>query len=153
MPVPRRVWDSCTIISYLAGKQVAADCRLIIGQAERTELEIVVSVLAEAEVVKLDGELQQDCEAMIREFFGRDYIIRAALDIPVAALARELVRRYQGLKPLDAVHIATALHHNIPVLETYDAGMIKLVNGKEGNPPLIIRNPTYEGTMPLPFDV
>jgi len=149
MPPTRRVWDSCTIINYLAGRQVAADCKLIIDQAERGELEIVVSVFAEAEVVKLDGELQQDSEALIREFFGRKYIIRAALDVPVATLVRDLVRNNRGLKPYDAIHIATALHHNIPILETYDEGMIKLGAGKEGNLPLIIRKPTCEGMRPL----
>jgi predicted nucleic acid-binding protein len=149
MPPVRRVWDSCTIINYLAGRQVAADCQFIINQAERGELEIVVSAFAEAEVVKLDGELQQDSEELIREFFGRNYIIRAALDIPVAALVRELVRNNKGLKPYDAIHIATALHHKIPILETYDERMIKLGSGKSGSLPLIIRNPTFEGMRPL----
>jgi predicted nucleic acid-binding protein len=151
-PPPRRVWGSSTIINYLAGKEVAQDCKLIIQQAERGELEIVTSILAEAEVVKLEGELSENAEARIREFFGRDYVIRAALDVPVVELARDLVRRYRGLKPLDAVHIATALHHNIPILETFDEKMIRLVNGKEGDPPLVVRNPLYEGTRPLPFD-
>ena len=103
-------------------------------------------------MVKVEAELSEDAEARIREFFGRNYVIRAALDVPVVELARDLVRRYRGLKPLDAVHIATALHHNIPILETFDGAMIRLVNGKVGNPPLVVRNPLYEGTLPLPFD-
>jgi predicted nucleic acid-binding protein len=152
-PPPRRVWCACTIINYLVGKEVAAECKLIVEQAKRGELEIVTSILAEAEVVKLEGGLSEGAEARIREFFGRNYVIRAALDVPVVELARDLVRRYRGLKPLDAVHIATALHHNVPILETYDGDMIRLVNGKEGNPPLIVRNPLYEGTRPLPLDM
>lgn len=149
MPPSRRAWDANAIIYYLAGNAAAQpECDLIIEEAKRGDTEIVVSVLAEAEVVKLDKELDQDAELMIREFFGRPYIVRAALDIPVAQLARTLVRRYAGMKPPDAIYIATALHHGIPVLETYDERMIK-VSGKEGNPPLIIRRPTYEGPRRL----
>jgi len=110
----------------------------------------VVPVLSEAEVVKLDNEQDAAAEEMIEEFFGRPYIIRAALEPQTAKIARGLVRRY-GLKPLDAVHIATALRNQVPILETYDNQMIG-VSGKEGNPPLIIRNPTYEGQHPLPLD-
>jgi len=145
----RRVWCSCTIIYYLAGYPAAKpECDLIIKAAERGETEIVVPALSEAEVVKLDNEVDDDAELMIEEFLSRSYIIRAALDPPTAKLARTLVRRYSGVKPLDAVHIATALQHNIPILETYDEGMIRL-DQKEGNPPLIIRRPIYEGPRPL----
>ena len=76
MPPQRRLWDSCTIIHYLAGVPVAKPCELILEQAERGELEIVNSALAEAEVVKLDKELDEDSEKMIVEFFGRDYVVR-----------------------------------------------------------------------------
>jgi len=149
LPPTRRLWCSCTIIYYLAGYPAAKpECDLIIEEAERGETEIVVSVLSEAEVVKLDKELDTDAELMIEEFFGRSYIIRAALEPQTAKKARALVRRYPGIKPLDAVHIATALQHDVPILETYDNGMIA-ISGKEGNPPLIIRQPTYEGKRPL----
>ena len=54
MPNPRRLWDSCTIIDYLAGKTDVADaCSKVIEQAERGELEIAVSVLATFEVAYL----------------------------------------------------------------------------------------------------
>lgn len=104
-------------------------------------------------MAKLGEELEEEeAELMIREFFGRDYIIRAALDAAIAQRARSLVRRYKNapkLKPLDAVHIATALHHNIPLLETYDDDMIKVSEREGDNPPLVIRKPTYEGALPF----
>lgn len=68
-------------------------CQLIIEQAERDELEIVVSAVAAAEVAFLGGYSEEDSEDMIREFFGRDYIILVAVDAPLAALARSLVSR------------------------------------------------------------
>ena len=133
---------------YLSGHPASQpECDLIIEEAERGGTEIVVSALAEAEVAKLDAETDERAESVIREFFGRSYIIRAALDPPVAQLARRLVRRY-GLKPLDAVQIGTALRYGIAALETYDNGMIA-ISGREGNPPLVIRQPTYEGPRQL----
>ena len=143
MPPPRRLWDSCTIIYYLAGKaEDNPECPEIIAQAKRGELEIMVSMLAEAEVAKVDDELGpgDDSESMIREFFGRSYIVRVALEVEIAREARRLVRVYKGMKPLDAVHIATALRYAVPILETYDAEMLKRT-GQEGEPPLIIRKP------------
>jgi predicted nucleic acid-binding protein len=147
----RRLWCACTIIDYLKGAERASpDCPQIIEQAERGETEIVVSALAEAEVVKLDADDDQ-AEEKIREFFARPYVIRVALDIRVAETAREIARKY-ALKPLDAVHVASALRANVPVLETYDETMIVRVDGREGSPPLRVRHPAYEGQMRLAVD-
>lgn len=144
MPPPRRLWCSCAILYYLAGRQEAhPDCQQILDQGERGQLEIMVSVLAEAEVAKLEGGRDDDAELRIREFFGRNYVIRAGLEVAIAREARRLVRTYAGIKPLDAVHIATALHHKVPILETYDTDMMK-ISGKEGDPPLTIQRPTYD---------
>jgi len=133
----------------LAGYSSAKDCDQIIEAAKRGEVEIVVSAFAEIEVAKLDDP---NAEAIIREFFGRPYVIRAALEIGVAEIARELLRKHRGLKPGDAVHVATALHYDVPVLETYDDDDLIPLNGKvskSGHPPLTIRHPVYEGQTRL----
>ena len=151
MPPPsRRVWCSCTVIYYLVGKSEAEPCRQIVEQIKREpgQHEIIVSVLAEAEVVKLEDVEDDIAEKRILEFLGRDYVVRVPMDILIAEDARRLVRKYQ-IKPLDAVHIATALYHEIPILETYDEEMIERVNEKEGMPPLVIRKPVYEGQLSL----
>jgi predicted nucleic acid-binding protein len=109
MPLPRRLWDSCVIIDYLAGSAGMAEvCSKIITQAENGELEIVVSTIATIEVAYLQGHDEQDSEARIRELFGRDYIIPIAIDARVALEARKLVRKYRSstkLKPPDAAHL------------------------------------------------
>ena len=149
MPPPvRRVWCSCVIIDYLAGKTHAAACEEVINHAKSGQIEIVVSALAEAEVVKLDGHLQENAEAMIAEFFERDYVIRADLGPLVAKRARTIVRDYH-LKPLDAVHVATAIEQRIEILETYDGDMITAVDGQkfdvEGVELMLgARNPIWE---------
>ena len=113
MPAPRRLWDSSVIIDYLAGRaEVGEACTKIVEQAERGEIEIVVSALAAVEVAFLRGSDDQESESMIRELFGRSYIIPVAIDMRLASIARSLVRKYRTsprLKPPDAAHLATAI--------------------------------------------
>lgn len=145
----RRLWDACTIIDYLAGTPRAQPCRDYIKQVERErgQHEILVSLWTEAEVVKVDGVADAEAEKRILEFFGRNYVVRAALDLAVAEKARYLVRTY-NIKPPDAVHVATALVHAVPIMETFDGELVAL-SGKDGNPRLVIREPFYEGPRRL----
>ena len=153
MPPLRRLWDSCVIIDYLAGREeVKEACSMIIEQAERGEIEIVVSAMATIEVAYLAGFDDQVAEERIRELFGRSYVVPVAIDMRVASLARDIVRRYRTVakvKPPDAAHLATALQWQIPIVETTDPHLLRL-NGLEGDPPIVIRKPQYEGTRPMP---
>lgn len=151
MAIPRRLWDSCVILGYLSGqKDIKTDCEQIIQQCERGELEIATSTLAQAEVAYIQGLSPQESEALILDFFSRKYVIPIAFDIAVARTARRLIRAYKNhkLKPADAVHIATAIQWNLPIIETMDPGLLAL-SKKEGNPSLIIRRPRYEGPAKL----
>ncbi|HLG68916.1 MAG TPA: PIN domain-containing protein [Chloroflexota bacterium] len=128
-------------------------CNQIIQQAERGQTQIVVSTLALAEVAKIDGLQDSQAEDKIKEFFDRHYVIPAAVDIAVADIARYLVRKYTiapKLRPMDAIHIATAMLYRVPVLETFDSDLWK-VSGQEGDPPILIQTPTYVGTVSM-FD-
>lgn len=149
MPAQRRLWDASVIIGYLAGQQDLAEvCENIIERAEPGEVEIVVSAMATIEVAYLQGLDDQDSEAKILELFSREYIIPAAIDVRVASIAREIVRKYKGgprIKPPDAAHLATAIQWGIPVVETTDLDLLRL-DGLEGNPPVIIRRPLPEGS-------
>ena len=153
MAASRRLWDSSVVIGYLAGSpEVAEDSTLIIEQAEHGDLEIVVSAMATIEVAYLEGLDDQDSEAMIREFFGRSYIIPVSIDVRVASIARDLVRRRRNgpkTKPPDAAHLATAIQWGIPLIETTDPDLLRL-DGLEGSPPVTIRRPLYEGPQRLP---
>ena len=153
MAKPIRLWDSCVIIDYLGGNDaVRQACSGIIAQAERGELEIMVSALATVEVAYLRGLSDQDSEAMITELFGRDYIIPAAVDVRVATEARRLIRKYRSgpkIKPADATHLATAIQWSIPVIETTDPDLLRF-NQREGNPRITIRQLSYEGLRPIP---
>ena len=131
---------------------LAATCPQIIEQATRGEVEIVVSTMAATEVAYLEGLDDRDSEAKIREFLSRGYVIPVALDVRVAATARELIRRHRGtlrLKPPDAIQLATALHLGIPILETMDRDLLRL-DGVAGSPPVTVRQPLYEEPQRLP---
>ena len=153
MPGQRRLWDSSVIIGYLAGQQELADpCGNIIGGAARGELEIVISTIATIEVAYLEGVDDLVSEARIQELFSREYIIPAAIDMGVSAIARVLVRKYRGgpkIKPPDAAHLATAIQWQIPVVETTDPDLLRL-DRLEGDPPIVIRKPFYEGSIRMP---
>lgn len=56
--------------------------------------------------------------------------------------------QYEGLKPKDATHVATAVRAKVDVLETFDDGLIKL-SGKVGNPLLPIRRPYFPKQLEL----
>ena len=115
-------------------------------------MEIVVSAMATIEVAYLEGLDDQDSEAKIRELFNREYIIPVAIDVGVAFIARELVRKYKvgpKIKPPDAAHLATAIQWRIPMVETTDADLLRL-DGLEGDPLITIRRPLYEGTLRMP---
>jgi predicted nucleic acid-binding protein len=57
----------------------------------------------------------------------------------VAESAQDLVWDH-GVKPKDAIHVATALEAKVQALETFDDGLLKK-SRKIGVPPLLIRKP------------
>jgi len=63
----------------------------------------------------------------IRKFFRRSYIRVYNLDRKLAEAAQNLVWN-QGIKPKDAIRVATAIHLKADVLETFDQDLI----GKSG---------------------
>ncbi len=152
MPPARRVWDSCIVIGYLAGYPALQEqCELIIDSAKRGEVEIVVSALAMIEAAYLTGYSDNDAEARIREFFGRRYVVPVQIDVPIAVIARDLIRRHRNtrkIEPGDATHLATAIQWKIPILVTTDPDLLRF-NRVEGNPLIVVREPHSDGGRTL----
>ena len=117
-------------------------------------MEIVVSALAMIEAAYLVGYSDNDAESRIREFFGRRYVVPVQIDAPIAAIARDLIRRHHDTRridPGDATHLATAIQWKIPIIETTDDDLLRF-DRTEGNPLIVVREPLYEGTGRLtPF--
>jgi predicted nucleic acid-binding protein len=150
MPTEQRVyWDSDVIISLLSkdAERIGILAQLI-GRAESDEIRIVASTFSLCEVVRVDERLP-DQERLIVEFFRSPYILIQPLDWSVAQKTRAIVRRL-GIKPNDAVHIASAIQADASVMHTYDEKLLKL-SGKVGDPPLRIEEPKWKNDQP-PLD-
>jgi len=123
---PSRVGcDSCTWIAYIQQETIrdqnrqavvedrGAMCRHVLEAAEQGVIEIVVSALCLIEVLARDRTSGID-DQKVREFFDNDYILLVNLDKQVGDLARGLMlARHAGIKPSDAVHLATACVANV----------------------------------------
>jgi predicted nucleic acid-binding protein len=150
-PKSRRYWESSIFVALVKGERGRVDePSKILADAAKGEVEIVTSAWTLAEVVKRPQEplLSEDVERKIIDFFENEYIVVINLDRKVAEQARSISRQH-GVKPKDAVHVATATVGKVEMLETWDDGLTRL-DGKIGDPPLVIRHPKWEGQPPLP---
>lgn len=147
-PRLRRYCESSVFIAMIQGEAGRADTvKLIMEAAERGETEVIISPIVQAEVIMLPNRVvpsSEEEEEKVRAYLRHSWI----RILPITAREGELARRVagaHGLKPLDALHVACALSAKATVLETYDrADLLRIAN-----PPLVIREPTWEGGRPL----
>lgn len=142
MPLDRRYWDSVAFLGYLNGEpDKVDDCESVLAAADAGKLVIVTSALTIAEVLYVKGHTPMPPEkrSTVSNFFKQPYISVQNVTRKIAELARELTWDH-GIKPKDAVHVATALVNKVPVLNTFDGGLLAK-NGKVGDPPLKIEKP------------
>ena len=140
-----RYWDSDCFIGWFNQEPDKVDmCKATIDRAEAGEVQLVVSALTLIEVIKMKNHpsLPRDKEEMIRKYFQNDFIKLVNVDRMVGELARSLIWGF-NVQPKDSIHVATAILQKVPVLNTFDAGLIKLNQKVGGNPPLIICNPDF----------
>jgi predicted nucleic acid-binding protein len=143
--IDQRYWDSAACLAYLLDESGRADqCELVLDAAEDGKLEVVVSALTIAEVLALRGKdpIPADRADAVRRFFRRDFFVVADVDRFIAEHARELVWG-AGIKPKDAIHVATALSLDVPYLDTFDDGLIGKSGSVGGKPPLVICKPGF----------
>lgn len=161
---PRRIyWDSCLYISCIErtpGRCVVLDA--IIEAAKSHEIVLVASALVLAEVVKVREEFgapgDPEQSKLIAAFFENDFISLQSVDRKTAEDAREISRQF-GLKPPDAIHVATACRFKCECLQTYDgedgsSRKLLAFNGRIGTPRLKIELPSVpakEVPLKLPF--
>jgi predicted nucleic acid-binding protein len=136
----KRYWDSCAFLAWLQNEADRVDaCRDTIEQAKRGEVLLVTSALTVAEVlwIKEGPRLTSDKATLLNRFFRRSYIRVVNVDRATAERSQSLVWA-DGIRPKDAIHVATALKYQCDVLETFDGGLI----GKSGQcDGLLIREP------------
>jgi predicted nucleic acid-binding protein len=144
---PRIYWDACAWVGWSTDRfhdQVL--CTQLLEQAERGNLEIVVGTLALAEFAPRDKAVDDQ----LLRYLSHDSFLVVSLTRFIAMQARELVRRYPGLRGPDAAHLATALYAKADFLHTHDGYLLSLANRVEG---IVISKPQGPAQTTLVFDV
>ena len=136
-PKHRKIyWDSCAWIAQISSeRRTLADgsienrgalCRAVIDSAEKGATEVFTSALALAEVSKQAPGTPTGTDK-VKEFFQNDYIIVVQLDRKTGELARDFMQQgWAGLKPPDAVHLASAVRANVDEMHTFDQKLLNL---------------------------
>lgn len=135
---PKRVcWDACAWISLIQKEKirdakgaVTEDryglCRVVIDLAEKGRIEVVTSGLSLAEVCKSPG-IKKGRVDQVGPYFENDWVLVVPVDTLVGTTARALMMTgYAGLKPPDAIHLATAIVANADELHTFDGDLLDL---------------------------
>lgn len=125
-------------------------CRDTLKRAEAGDIEIVTSAFTIAEVCKSASNSSTPA-INLAGFFDQRYILLVPVDKQIALRAQHLqLAGIGGVKPPDAVHLASALVANVPIFHTFDRKLLAL-NGRltlaEGGEMVICR-PTEEVPMP-----
>ncbi|MBY8822216.1 type II toxin-antitoxin system VapC family toxin [Sphingomonas colocasiae] len=153
-------WDACAWIAYIQkempgpGKNFTDPryemCRETLQRAEKGEYEIATSAFTLAEVCKRPPDPTSPA-SNLAAFFDQPYIILIPVDKQVGRHAQSLqLAGLAGLKPPDAVHLASAIIWNVSIFHTFDGPLIDLTRKiamTDGNP-LEIMKPTHE--IPTP---
>ncbi len=132
--MPRRVvyWDSAAFLGLInedKSPQQVNSCKAVWDAAKNGEIHIVTSTLAAAEVIYMKGvpKLDPNKRALVGNFFRDQHLSQKSVTRMIAELARDVVWD-SGIKPKDAIHVATACFYKITDFHTYDDGLLKLAH-------------------------
>jgi predicted nucleic acid-binding protein len=137
----RYYWDSSIFVSLVTGEadRIAA-LQGILDDARRGEIEIVTSTFTLAEVRRHKGEptLTHEQYKLVSAYFEHEFITLVALDREIGNRAAVLGEKF-GLKPADAVQLASALRARAHVFHAWDGHF----SGEKlrADPPLPIEEP------------
>ena len=126
-PFERPYLDSSVYIAAIVGEEAEpgkSDLSAQILELGRSgSFQAIASTFVFAEVIKdrKRDALDPDQETLIDQYLNQDFITWVEVDLPLAKKARSL-SRFQGLKPADAVHVASALRAKCDQFLTWDGG-------------------------------
>ena len=148
-----QIWSEVVALKDGTTENRGALCRAVIDDAVKGGTDIFTSALALVEVNKHPDKDPKVGADKLKDFFENDYIVPVAMDRRVGELGRELMqRRFPGLKPPDASHLASAIIANVDEMHTFDSDLLDLdgkVQRLDGTD-LKICKPSMGG-LPLPL--
>ena len=159
----RVYWDACAWIALIQKEKIQKPngtledreqmCREVMESAKKGTLEILTSALCLAEVCKHPDLIKSQSSDKIAAFFERNFIFVINVDTAVGEHARSLMMGgYAGLKPPDAIHLATALlSPGIEEMHTFDGRLLDLdqLLSKPTGEKLKVCKPGYGTPAPL----
>jgi len=122
-------WDSCVVIGCLDSKPDGDKfIRPIHELAIAGRFRIVVSTLAIAETVRLDGLTPEEQRLKIRDFFDSTYVDVYEMSRKIAEKTQDLIRELgkAKMRSADVVHVATAVVSGAKHLLSDDDKMLTL---------------------------
>lgn len=122
--VELRYWDANAFLAYFQEEKGRVDsCEAVLEDAEKGKILIVTSALTLSEVLALRGKSRlppsPKMKAKVIDFFKNEYIAVQNVTREIAELSRDLVWD-SGIKPKDAIHVASAIASDVSAFETYD---------------------------------
>jgi predicted nucleic acid-binding protein len=143
MTVELIYWDSATFLAYFQQEAGRVDlCQGTLERAEAGEIALITSTLTIAECLWLKGQkvpIPRNRAQIVRQFFRKSFIRMRNVTRKTSELAQDMVWDH-GVRPKDAIHIATAIEAKVAIIETFDDPFIGK-SGLVGCPTLIIRKP------------
>jgi predicted nucleic acid-binding protein len=101
-------------------------CNHVISLATAKQVEIATSGLSLTEVCREEQVRGEDGDTLA-DFFRNEYILVVPVDRYVGTLGRQLMQAgHAGLKPPDAVHLATAIVAEVVEFQTFDRKLLNL---------------------------
>jgi predicted nucleic acid-binding protein len=127
--VELRYWDANAFLAYFQEEKERVDsCEAVLELAEKGKVLIVTSALTITEVLALRGKRRlapnPKMKQRVNDFFKNEYIAIQNVTREVAESSRDLVWD-QGIKPKDAIHVASAIAAGVAIFETFDRPLIK----------------------------
>ncbi|MBA2514595.1 MAG: type II toxin-antitoxin system VapC family toxin [Solirubrobacterales bacterium] len=132
MPSPQRIyWDSCVFLSYVNEDEGrVGDISSLLEGARKQEIELVTSTVSIVEVAfgaaeRKQSALSEEMEAKINKLWeAASPVTMVEFHVLIAEAAKRMMRsgipEGWSLKPMDAVHLATAQRLGVDELHTYD---------------------------------
>jgi len=130
MPKPLLIyWDTCAWLGLINGEaERKRQLEIVYENAKKGHYELWTSALAVVETRRLAREkedpkpLSAENLKVLEDLFRQSFIKPVPMTLDIAEHARSLFRTTPKLgKWQDAVHLATALRWNVPLMHTYDA--------------------------------